>query len=176
MPDPTRRSSRMPPEGCTYSDRRLTSGFPLAPFGWSGTPATIPMMADGSVLRSGGEPWGPVSPDNVHETGVGPGSQMAGPPNRWSGAESEFSHPTGAGRANSKKDLVTGPIRGHVPCRQQDPPLARPVPRGLQRLRLGAPMDDRPVPVAQHLGGRRRREHRGGAARGPLKRQAVAMG
>jgi len=30
------------------------------------------MMADGSLLRSEGETWGPVSPDNVHETGVSP--------------------------------------------------------------------------------------------------------
>jgi hypothetical protein len=28
------------------------------------------MMADGSLLRSGGETWGPVSPDNVEKTGV----------------------------------------------------------------------------------------------------------
>jgi hypothetical protein len=28
------------------------------------------MMADGSLLRSGGETWEPVSPDNVRETGV----------------------------------------------------------------------------------------------------------
>jgi hypothetical protein len=33
------------------------------------------MMANGSLLRSGGETWGPVSPDNVHETGVLPGGQ-----------------------------------------------------------------------------------------------------
>ena len=30
------------PEGCTYSDRRLTRGFPLAPFGWSGTRRLFP--------------------------------------------------------------------------------------------------------------------------------------
>jgi hypothetical protein len=30
------------------------------------------MMANGSLLRSRGETWGPVSPDNVHETGVSP--------------------------------------------------------------------------------------------------------
>jgi hypothetical protein len=30
------------------------------------------MMADGSLLRSGGATWGPVSPDNVDETGVSP--------------------------------------------------------------------------------------------------------
>jgi hypothetical protein len=30
------------------------------------------MMADRSLLRSGSETWGPVSPDNVHETGVWP--------------------------------------------------------------------------------------------------------
>jgi hypothetical protein len=28
------------------------------------------MMSDVSLLRSGGETWGPVSADNVHETGV----------------------------------------------------------------------------------------------------------
>ena len=55
-----------------YSDRGPDQGFPLAPFGWSGTPETVPMMADGPLLRSGGETWGPVSPDNVHETGVSP--------------------------------------------------------------------------------------------------------
>jgi hypothetical protein len=37
------------------------------------------MMADGSLLRSGGETWGPVSPDNVHETGVSPGGQSGSP-------------------------------------------------------------------------------------------------
>jgi hypothetical protein len=33
------------------------------------------MMADGSLLRSEGETWGPVSPDNVHERGVSRGGQ-----------------------------------------------------------------------------------------------------
>jgi hypothetical protein len=28
------------------------------------------MMANGSLLRSGGETWGPVSPHNVHENGL----------------------------------------------------------------------------------------------------------
>jgi hypothetical protein len=37
------------------------------------------MMADGSLLRSGGETWGPVSPDNVHETGVSPGGRSGSP-------------------------------------------------------------------------------------------------
>jgi hypothetical protein len=31
------------------------------------------MMAGGSQLRSGGETWGPVSPDNVHERCPAPG-------------------------------------------------------------------------------------------------------
>jgi len=57
----------------------LTRGFPRAPFGWSGTPGTVPMMADGSLLRSGSETWGPVSPDNVHETGVSPGGRSGSP-------------------------------------------------------------------------------------------------
>jgi hypothetical protein len=50
----------------------LTRGFPLAPVRLVRNPETVPMMADGSLLRSGGETWGPVSPDNVHETGVLP--------------------------------------------------------------------------------------------------------
>jgi hypothetical protein len=37
------------------------------------------MMADGSLLRSGGETWEPVWPDNVQKTGVSPGGQ-SGPP------------------------------------------------------------------------------------------------
>jgi hypothetical protein len=59
-------------------------------------------MDDGSLLRSGSETWGPVSPDNVHETGVSPNTVPI--PHRGRGGR--------AGRANSKKDLVTGPIRG----------------------------------------------------------------
>jgi hypothetical protein len=60
------------------------------------------MMADESLLRSGGETWGAVSPHNVHETGV---SLRTVPiPHRGRGGA--------AGRANSKKDPVTGPIRG----------------------------------------------------------------
>jgi hypothetical protein len=47
----------------------LTRGFPLAPFGWSGTPETVP-MTDRSFLRSRGETWGPVSPENAEKTGV----------------------------------------------------------------------------------------------------------
>jgi hypothetical protein len=37
------------------------------------------MMANGSLLRSGGETWGPVSPDNVHETGVSSGGRSGSP-------------------------------------------------------------------------------------------------
>jgi hypothetical protein len=37
------------------------------------------MMADGSQLRSGGETWGPVSPDNVDETGVSPCGRSGSP-------------------------------------------------------------------------------------------------
>jgi hypothetical protein len=45
---------------------------------------------------------GPVSPDNVHETGVSPSGQFGSPIVASRG---------GTGRANSEKDLVTGPIR-----------------------------------------------------------------
>jgi hypothetical protein len=34
------------------------------------------MMADGPGLRSGGETWGPVWPDNVEKTGVWSGSPI----------------------------------------------------------------------------------------------------
>jgi hypothetical protein len=62
-------------EGALIAIVTLTRGYPRAPFGWSGTLGTVPMIADGSLLRSEGETWGPVSPDNVHETGVSPGGQ-----------------------------------------------------------------------------------------------------
>src|SRR6266511_5752299 len=52
---------------------------------------------------SGDEPWGPVWPDNVQETGVSPGGR-SGSPHRGRRGQ--------AGRANSKKDVVTVPIRG----------------------------------------------------------------
>jgi hypothetical protein len=73
----------------------LTRGFPLAPFGWSGTPRGFPWMADGSLLRSGGETWGQCRQTMFTKQVSGPSrSQMAGPRNRWSGAEAEFSHPS----------------------------------------------------------------------------------
>jgi hypothetical protein len=75
-------------------------GFPSGSVRLVPNPGTVPMMADGSLLRSGGETWGPVSPDNVHETGVSPGGQ----------SRSAHRGPRGrTGRANSKKDLFTGP-------------------------------------------------------------------
>jgi hypothetical protein len=60
------------------------------------------MMADGSLLRSGGETWGPVSPENVHETGISPGDSLD--PASWPRRRSRS--------GDSKKDLVTRPIRG----------------------------------------------------------------
>jgi hypothetical protein len=74
----------------------LTRGYPRAPFGWSGTPGTVHVIADGSLLRSGGETWGPVSPDNVEKTGDSPGPSQ----------ETRFT-----------KSLVTGSIRVFVPQR-----------------------------------------------------------
>jgi len=55
------------PEGCTYSDRGPDQGFPSGPVRLYRNPETDPMMADGSLLRSGGETWGPVSPENVEK-------------------------------------------------------------------------------------------------------------
>jgi hypothetical protein len=73
-------------------------GFPSGPVRLDRNPETDP--ADGSLLRSEGETWEPVSPDNVHETGVS---------FRWRSG-SHRDRRGGAGRANSKKDLVMGPI------------------------------------------------------------------
>jgi hypothetical protein len=33
-----------------HSDRTPDQGYLLVPFGWSGDPGTVPMMADGSLL------------------------------------------------------------------------------------------------------------------------------
>jgi hypothetical protein len=58
------------PEGCTYSDRGSDHGFPSGSVRLVRNPGAVPMMADGSLLRSGGETWGRCRPNNVHETGV----------------------------------------------------------------------------------------------------------
>jgi hypothetical protein len=55
----------------------------------------------------------PVWPDNVHETGVSPGGVTGSP----------VVAGEGAGRPNSKKDLVIGPIRGL--CALQADPARR---------------------------------------------------
>jgi hypothetical protein len=83
------------------------------------------MMADGSLLRSGGETWGPVSPDNVQETGVSPVDGLdppSWPPRRSRSSELEERPAHGpnpsfcalqaaeAEPSELKKDLVTGPI------------------------------------------------------------------
>jgi hypothetical protein len=83
-------------------------GFPSGSVRLVRNPATVPLMADGSLLRSGGETWEPVSPDNVHETGVWPWWTVWIPHHGRGGA---------AGRANSKKDLLNALIRVSVPFR-----------------------------------------------------------
>jgi hypothetical protein len=66
------------------------------------------MMVDGSLLQSGGETWGPVWPDNVHETGVSLDGQSAFPIVAARRSRS----------SNSKNDLVKGPDpRVFVPFR-----------------------------------------------------------
>ena len=97
------------PGGCTYSDRGPDQGFPSGSVRLVRNPRTVPMMADGSLLRSGGETWGPVSPENVHETRC-----LA----RWAVWISPRGRRGRAGPPNWKKDLVTGPIRG---CALQAP-------------------------------------------------------
>ena len=84
------------------------------------------MMVDGSLLRSGGETWEPVSQDNVHETGVSPGEHLD--PHAWPPETEQVERTRG--------NLVTGPIRGsyalqavstaHATCRAETrgPPAA----------------------------------------------------
>jgi hypothetical protein len=74
-----RHGTRGSLKGALIAIVTLTRGYPRAPFGWSGTLGTVPMIADGSLLRSEGETWGPVSPDDVHETGVSAGGQFGIP-------------------------------------------------------------------------------------------------
>jgi hypothetical protein len=113
----------------TTPDRR---GFPSGSVRLVRNPGTVPMMADGSLLRSGGETWGPVSPDNVQETGVWPGGQSEFPivvaeakqvertgRNTCLRAESEFLCPSG------------DPRRAHGPRRYRQ--LWDPVRRSLGR-------------------------------------------
>jgi hypothetical protein len=65
-------------------------------------------MADGSLLRSGGETWGQCGPTMLRKQVSGPLDSLD--PRSWP--------PRRAGRGNSKKDLVTGPFRGF--CALQD--------------------------------------------------------
>ena len=87
-------------KGCTYSDRGPDQGFPSGPVRLVRNPEIVRRLMDPSC-NPGGETWGSVWPDNVHETGVSPSGQSRSP--------IMAAEPTG--RANSKKDLVTGPIR-----------------------------------------------------------------
>jgi hypothetical protein len=64
------------------------------------------------MASSGYEPWGPVWPDNVQETGVSPDEQSRSPIVRRRSRS-----------GNSKKDLVTDPIRGL--CALQAPLVLR---------------------------------------------------
>jgi ribosomal protein L13E len=56
-------------------------------------------MGDGSQLRSGGETWGPVSPDNVQQTGVSLDGQVGSPIVAAEAQQVE----------QLEEDLVTGP-------------------------------------------------------------------
>jgi hypothetical protein len=99
------------------------------------------MMADGSLLRSGGKTWGPVSPDNVHETGV--------PPGGWSGSPIDTPRPRRV--ENSKGDLVTGPIRRSCGLQggRRSSGSGWELEQGMTDKRIG------PSPCARRGGGRR---------------------
>jgi hypothetical protein len=79
----------------------LTRGFPLAPFGWFGTRRPFPCLKGPSCdpeVRHGGQ----CRPTMF--------TKQVSPP--ADGLIPHRGRRGGAGRANSKKDLVTGPIRG----------------------------------------------------------------
>jgi len=73
------------------------------------------MMADGSLLRSGGETWGPVSPTMFSK-------QVSRPVGGWIPHRGRRGV---AGRANSKKDLVTGAIRVFCALHPREPGSAK---------------------------------------------------
>ena len=116
----------------------MTRGFPSDPVWLVPNPETVPMMSDGSLLRSGGETWGPVSPDNVHERGVSLDRGRQG----------------GAVRANARKDLVKLAIRGFCALHASMPPilLGEVIERGIQNRPRGSSVG----------AGRRRGAHQGG--------------
>jgi hypothetical protein len=79
------------------------------------------MMADGSLLRSRGETWGPVSPENVQETGVSPGGRSG---SDIVAAEAEQVERT------TKKDLVTLRSEVFVPYTLSAESAIQPGPEG----------------------------------------------
>jgi hypothetical protein len=89
------------------------------------------MMADGSHLRSGGEPWG---------AGVARQCSRNRCLARWTDWIPHRGRGGGAGRANSKKDLVTDPIRGFCALqaeedeREKGSPHPHPSPLHWHRL------------------------------------------
>jgi hypothetical protein len=107
-------------------------------------------MADVSLLRSGGETWGPVSPDNVQETGVSPvdGLDLAWWPRRRS-RSSELEE--GPGHRPNPRFLCPSGIYGWEPARSLDrwrvrgcgaSARCRLVPAGSrERLGLRAPFE-----------------------------------
>jgi hypothetical protein len=89
------------------------------------------------MASSGYEPWGPVSPDNVHETGVSPGGRSGSPidpprPRRvertrretWSRARSDVLCRTGwpaiFGLGGELEQWMTDKSVGRSPCARRD--------------------------------------------------------
>ncbi len=117
----TRKSSGDVPtpgeSGDTSPDRAIVDKSTPLPT----TPDVIPPPP------SGDEPWGPVWPDNVHETGVSPAGQSGCPIMAAEGSKS-----------NSEKGLVTAPIRGFCALHAFRSPTTRSAtaraecPRGCQ--------------------------------------------
>ncbi len=84
-------------EGFSYSDRSMTSGFPPGSFGLARNPRQSSKQQPG---MSHGVPCRP----SMFTKQVSRPMDGLDPPNR--------ARRGGAGRANSKKELVSGPIRG----------------------------------------------------------------
>jgi hypothetical protein len=109
-------------EGCTYCDRGPDQWFPSGRSAGP-NPETVPLMADGSLLRSGGESWAPASPDNVRETGVSAGGQLGIPRSRRARQVER----------TRRKTWSRGPIRGLWPTRVLVPRRTPTRPRSHHR-------------------------------------------
>jgi hypothetical protein len=107
------------------------------------------MMADGSLLRSGGETWGPVSP-TMFTKQVSRSMDSPDPPHRGRGGA--------AGRATRRKTWSRPRSEVFVPFtsegRERRPPPSREGQLGRGILPSCHPRPDHPKVLEEEIGGR----------------------